>query len=105
MSLPMPSRVALAGLMLVLAAPTDPAGAGGPPGLPDAQAITAVGIYQPGTPCGRVIRDDGTFILVPTPLHGIAPGARVKVMGERMGLEHHCGAPALVIRGWLPEPG
>lgn len=98
-------RRTLTGLALCLAAPAGPTGAAGPPGLPDPDAITVTGIYQPGTPCGRVIRDDGTHILVPTPLHGIPPGSRVTVSGERMFDMQGCDGPALVIRGWRPAQG
>lgn len=85
---------------MCLAAPGGPAGAAGPPGLPDSSAVTETGVYVPGTPCSQVIRDDGTVILVPRLLNGIAPGARVTVRGERYFDSPECRGPTLVIRGW-----
>ncbi|MDP2085493.1 MAG: hypothetical protein Q8K20_09865 [Gemmobacter sp.] len=101
-------RRTLTGLAFCLAAPAcagNPGGSGAPgtaSALPNPDAISVTGIYQPGTPCSRVIRDDGTALLVPTLLHGITPGARVTVTGERMSDSLGCGGPALVIRGWQP---
>lgn len=96
--LPALQRV-LTGLAVVCAA-AGGAGAGGPESLPDGDAIVVTGIYEAGTPCSRVIRDDGSFVLVPTRLHGLEPGTRVTVRGERMSDRLGCEGPALVIRGW-----
>lgn len=89
-------------LTLLAMAATGPAFAAGPPILQNPDAIVVTGIYAAGTPCGRVTRDNGSFVLIPTPLHGIAPGTRVTVRGERMSDRMGCIGPALVIRGWQP---
>ena len=85
-----------------LALAAAPVAAKGPPILQDPDAIVVTGLYQAGTPCGRVVRKDGSFVQIPTPLHGIAPGTRVTVRGERMVTGMGCNGPALVIRGWQP---
>ncbi len=95
-------RCHLLGLFVCLSAP---AGAAGPPILQDPDAITLTGIYRDGAPCGHVLLQDGTRVLMPSPLHGIAPGTRVTVRGERMSDKMGCGGPALVIRGWQAAPG
>lgn len=76
----------------------------GPPILPDPDAIRVEGVWLTGTPCGRVVRDDGSHVVIPTPLHGLSPGMRVLVYGERMADFRDCGGPALVIRGWSAAP-
>lgn len=82
-----------------------PAEAGGPPGLPDGDAIVLTGVYRTGTPCSHVLLPDGRQVLLHAPLNGIAPGSRVTVRGERMSDQVGCGGPALIIRGWRLEPG
>ena len=96
--MPSLNRVCMIGLLAAFAAPADPSGAN----LPNPEAITVTGIYQPGTPCSRILRDDGGITLIPVTLHDIEPGARVTVYGPVMGLEAYCGAPALDVRGWYP---
>lgn len=89
-------------LTLLALAAAGPAFAAGPPILQNPDAIIVTGIYAAGTPCGRVTRDNGSHVLIPTPLHGIAPGTRVTVRGERLSDKMGCNGPALVIRGWQP---
>lgn len=89
----------LTGLAVVCAA-AGSAGAGGPESLPDGDAIVVTGRYELGAPCNRVVRDDGSVVLIPTRLHGLEPGTRVTVRGERMSDRLGCEGPALVIRGW-----
>jgi hypothetical protein len=76
----------------------------GPPILPDPDAIRIEGVWVDARPCGHVRRDDGSRVMIPTRLHGLTPGSRVVVLGERMAPVPECGGPALVIRGWSAAP-
>ena len=81
-----------------------PGRAPGPPGLPDPDSIRVEGVWLDARPCGRVMRDDGSPVTIPTRLLGLTPGTRVVVLGERIADLPDCGEPALVIRGWSAAP-
>jgi hypothetical protein len=76
----------------------------GPPILPDPDAIRVEGVWLTGTPCGRVVRDDGSHVVIHIPLRGLTPGMRVVVLGEAIRPMAACGEPALVVRRWSPAP-